>query len=302
MLSMKILNHQRMLITIYREKAEQFLLEQTGLDNKERQRLMGFYEVIRDYYYVGVSEFGSDAILNNIHHIDVVADTSEKYNFKESAYEQFNESLLVDYGEEFKVIEDNLKRFAKMDVSRRVSIVKRINEHVNNSELTVVEGDSSMVFHNVKLSDIGAFKAYLNFEDALKDNYALDYDQVLEDDPSLEVLNDPETFEGFKEAYLVNMSKDNQLSFEQRNEPVFFARVNYNFGLELPTEHFISVNDLKGEDKGRDVLVNKVNDVLKEAYDKGSMERVFAITEVDNIPVSQKGLFNQKSDSLEMEL
>lgn len=287
---------------VYKEKAERFLLDQVGIEYAERKRLISFYEVIKDYYYVSVSEFGSDAILNNIHHKDVVTDTSEKYNFKENAYEQFSESLLVDYGEDFEVIEDNLKRFAYLDVVDKVSTMKKINEYVNNSELTIIDRDTNMIFHNVKLADIGTFKAYLNFEDALKDNYALDYDQVLEDDPSLEVLNDPETFEGFKEAYLVNMSKENQLSFEQRNEPVFFARVNYNFGLDLPTEHFISVNDLKGEDKGRDVLVNKVNDVLKEAYDKGSMERVFAITEVDNIPVSHKGLCNQKNDSLEMEL
>ena len=261
--------------------AERFLIKQIGVDDYEYDQFMKYHQLRKDYEYAAVKEFGINLISREFN--DKVTENSSFYESKKEDYLSHKEFLYKNF-REAEIVTKELTRLAHLDAMAKIQKMESVNQFINNSEFTVVDVDSSSRFDEVKLSEIGKFKAYMSFEDALRDNYALDYDQVIEDDPNLEVLNDFETFEDFKEAYLVNMSEENQLSFEERNEPVFFASVNYRSRLALPTENFISINDLKDKYTDNDVLVNEINEVLKESYNKGSMDKEFALTEVDGQP------------------
>lgn len=277
------------------DMAERFLTEQMGLDDYEYNQFMKYHQLRKDYEYAAVKEFGTNLISRDFNDKDT--ENSSFYESKKEDYLSHKEFLYENF-REAETVTKELTRLAHLDAMAKIQKMELINQFINNSEFTVVDVDSSSRFDEVKLSEIGKFKAYMSFEDALRDNYALDYDQVIEDDPDLEVLNDFETFEDFKEAYLVNMSEENQISFEQRNEPVFFASVNYRSGLALPTENFISVSDLKDKYIDNDVLVNELNEVLKEAYVKGSMDKEFVLTEIDGEPVYDI----KKENSIEMEV
>lgn len=266
---------------------ERYLTEYLSMDDSEASEFYELYQLRKDYELVCYQEFGKSSFFGGFD--DEFTNTSEKYRAIKADYKNRLEELRAtssgEYSGEFGRINNEVTRYAYLAMSSKVSKMNLINNHLNNSDLEFSTADSGLEFDDVDLSRIGTFKAYLSFEDALRDNYMLEQDQVLNDDPQLEILNDKDTFEDFKESYLVNMSEINQIPFEKRNEPVFFARVDYESGCSLPSEHYISVSDLSGKNSDYDVLFDKINKVLKDSYSEGSMSKEVSITQVNGKPV-----------------
>lgn len=262
-----------------------------------------YYDLAKKYYYAGIREFGSIDVINVptdvLESVETLnEDVSNNYLKKKEEYLDCERYLKDKYNKALDVedISEEMLKLAYSEVENNVMHMKKINDYINNSYMTFTDVETSYIFDDIKLDEVGTFKAYLNLNEALKDNLFPNVDNIEE----YFSIKDQESFEDFKESYLVNLNKENQLSFEDKDEPVFFAEIDYRSNLEVPTQHLIKVRDLEGVYTDYDVLLSEINDILKKSYQEGSISREFAITEINKSPLYSK--FQSKGAEKEFSL